>query len=98
MKGRLIRMLQGDPDVREAIAEIAREAVPVARIPEPEPAPEERNLDADIRAAIRDLEGTEDAFGQDGKPKVKAIEAAMGGADITAADRDRVWAAMQENA
>lgn len=57
------------------------------------PPPAEVPLDERIAIAIRAL--PESAFGQNGKPKVPAIEEALG-ENITAADRDRVWAAMQE--
>lgn len=49
----------------------------------------------DVRAAIEALmvEGNAKAFGADGKPKVRSIEKVLGG-NIDAADRDRVWDAM----
>lgn len=59
------------------------------------PAPAEVPLDEKIKIAIRAL--PEDGYGANGKPNVAAIEAALG-ESITAADRDRVWSAMQEDA
>ena len=50
-------------------------------------------LDERIKIAIRALPPT--AFGTSGKPNVAAIEGALD-ESITAEDRDRVWAAMQE--
>ena len=51
------------------------------------------SLQAKIMAAIENL--PEDGFGQDGKPKVKAIENLLG-QDISAADRDAAWDAMED--
>ena len=48
--------------------------------------------DEQIQAAIQSLmeAGKTSAFGADGRPKVRAIEAVLD-ANIDAADRDRVW-------
>lgn len=50
-------------------------------------------LDERIKIAIRAL--PDDEYGATGKPNVAAIETALG-ENITAGDRDRVWAAMNE--
>ena len=59
------------------------------------PPPDDRFEDEDIERAIRTLQddGNTKAFGADGKPKVRSIEKVLGG-NIDAADRDRVWDAM----
>ena len=49
-----------------------------------------------ISAAIDGLEeGNEDHWTKDGRPEVKALKAATGLDDITAAERDAAWAAYQ---
>ena len=53
------------------------------------PSPERLKLLVD---AIDEL--PDDAFGQDGKPHVRALEAKLGG-DVTAAERDAAWQAVQ---
>lgn len=53
------------------------------------------SLDDRIEMAINFLEGNAEAFGKDGRPLVEAIEKVLR-TEITAADRDRVWNAMQD--
>ena len=62
------------------------------------PPPSDRFEDEDIQRAIEALQedGNTKAFGADGKPKVRSIEKVLGG-NIDAADRDRVWDAMNDD-
>ena len=51
-----------------------------------------------VSAAIGGLEeGNEDHWTRDGKPEVRALRAATGLDDITAAERDEAWAAYRAN-
>lgn len=63
--------------------------------PAPTPAAPAKPTDEEIQAAIQSLldEGKDKAFGADGKPKVRSVEGVLG-RNIDAADRDRVWDAM----
>ena len=54
--------------------------------------PKGDDLTAAIAGAIKGLD--KKTFGADGKPDVKALEAALG-YDITAAERDAAWASIQ---
>ncbi|ETW10630.1 hypothetical protein ATO8_21241 [Roseivivax marinus] len=83
-------------DLRLAVRDdAALDAQAAARAAEAEA--EARAARADrIAAIIEALE--DDAYGKDGKPHVDAINAALGDGDeaVTAAERDAVWAAMEE--
>ncbi len=53
--------------------------------------------EARLLAAIAGLEeGNPDHWTQDGRPEVRALKAATGLADLTAAGRDAAWAAYRE--
>jgi hypothetical protein len=62
-------------------------------VPDVQAASEDR--DGEIQNAIETLQesGANSAFGADGKPKVRRVEKILG-YNIDAADRDRVWDAM----
>lgn len=85
----------GEDEIARLIALGAIEEIDAA----PEPVPVLPEMDDDLRVAmigaINDLPG--DAFDKGGKPKVKALEAALPDhADrITAASRDLIWDEMQ---
>ena len=79
------------PDTGESVAlttyyrrRLAERDLIQAERPDPE--------EADLGAAIVQLVGDPDACTQDGRPKVEALEAILG-RDVTAAERDRAWAA-----
>ena len=78
-------------DIYERLAALEAGTAPPCRPREESEVP----LDERIKIAIRAL--PMDQYGANGKPHVTAIETALG-ESITAADRDRVWAAMQEDA
>ena len=79
-------------DICERLDALEAGTAPPADVPREE---SEVPLDERIKIAIRAL--PMDQYGSNGKPHVTAIETALG-ESITAADRDRVWAAMQEDA
>lgn len=70
------------------LASGAADQVPAVQSSDPDPDRAEA-----IRAAIATLEpGNEDHWTKGGKPEVRALEATTGLKNISAAERDRVWA------
>ncbi len=80
------------------------EALPTASLPEATDATDARTADGEgddrtaaLFAAISALEpGREDHWTTSGKPEVRALNAAPGLGNVTAAERDAAWAAYQD--
>ena len=79
-------------DIYERLAALEAGTAPPADVPQ-----EESDVSLDERAMIAIRMMDPETFGADGKPNARAIATALG-EPFTAADRDRVWAAMQEDA
>lgn len=92
VKGNVSAMRQVFDDINERLDALEAGTAPPADVPAQD---DKVPLDERIKIAIRMMDPA--TFGADGKPNARAIATALG-EPVTAADRDRVWQAMQDDA